>query len=268
MPVRTTAVQAGLLASLLLALPTAVPADAVPDGTLPALVLEAPEDDVEDTPAWRERLLRLFDEAVLNDESAQGGRIAKWTGPVTILLLGPVEPHLPRLEAVVAEIAALTGLALELTTDAGRDAEIEVLVSEVPARRLPPGVAAEARRPSFACAGAPTIRGGRIVRARVVINATELRPEEVSACLVEEIAQVIGLMGETRQERGTVLSDRIGYRGLGAIDRLLLRTLYDPRLTPGMPTDEALPVVAVILDELLPTLRCATGPDGHRRCGF
>ena len=61
-----------------------------------------------------------------------------------------------------------------------------------------------------------------------------MSPDGVSACLLEEIFQSMGFFGETPGHPETVLDDDVGYQELGAIDRLLLRTLYDPRLSAGM----------------------------------
>ena len=68
---------------------------------------------------------------------------------------------------------------------------------------------------------------------------------------MEELTQSLGLFGETEAETETLLHDGIGYEGLGLLDHLLIRTLYDPRLMIGMSNEEASPLAAMILDELL-----------------
>ena len=45
--------------------------------------------------------------------------------------------------------------------------------------------------------------------------------------------------------------DAFDWRGLGEIDRILIRALYDPRLKIGMSNGEAIAVASTIFDELL-----------------
>jgi len=73
----------------------------------------------------------------------------------------------------------------------------------------------------------------------------------VRACLLEELTQSLGLFGETERETETLLHDGIGYEGLGQIDHLLIRALYDPRLEIGMSNGEASALARTILGELL-----------------
>ena len=76
-------------------------------------------------------------------------------------------------------------------------------------------------------------------------------PDGVSACLLEEIFQAWASSAKRRGHPETVLDDDVGYQELGSMDRLLLRTLYDPRLSAGMTRDLALPLVRQILKEHL-----------------
>ena len=77
----------------------------------------------------------------------------------------------------------------------------------------------------------------------------EMALTKEQATRLEEIFQSMGFFGEAPDHPETVLNDDVGYRELGFMDRLLLRTLYDPRLSAGMTRDRALPLVRQILKE-------------------
>lgn len=72
------------------------------------------------------------------------------------------------------------------------------------------------------------------------------------ACFHEEIAQGMGLPNDSPQARPSVFNDDEEFALLTVQDRLMLRMLYDPRLSPGMDIMEAEPIVQTIAAELLP----------------
>ena len=236
---------------------------------LPSIVLASPEDDqVRASPRWRERLVALFLEGVTRDEDKRERGVMRWAGPVEISLRGPGSlPHVAFVQELAAELAGLTGLPISVSTDQRRIGAIDVYVASV-ASYWPSFLrAANPAERVFTCAAAPSVAGGVIRRSTVRINAGALPPETVRACLVEEIVQSMGLFGEVAEPRGTILNDTVGYQGLGVVDRLLLRTLYDPRLTPGMSGAAARPVVDAILGEQLGHLVCRDAAQGAaRRC--
>lgn len=236
---------------------------------LPRVVLASPEDDqVRASPRWRERLVALFLEGVTRDEDKRERGVMRWVGPVEISLRGAGSlPHVVFVQDLAAELAALTGLSVSVSTDQRRVGAIDVYVSAV-ASYWPSFLRTVDRGERvFTCAAAPSVAGGVIRRSTVRINAGALMPETVRACLVEEIVQSMGLFGEVAEPRGTILNDTVGYQGLGVVDRLLLKTLYDPRLTPGMSGAAAGPVVDTILEEQLGHLVCRDAVQGAtRRC--
>jgi hypothetical protein len=235
---------------------------------LPA-VLAAPADGVRDEPAWRDLLLRLFLDGVLRDERRVDGALAKWAGPVELTLAGAAAaPHLAYVEELAADLGRLTGLAITVSTSDGRRAgAMDVYVASDPAY-WPAGArpAAGAARGVFTCAAALGVRDGVIRRAVIRINAGVLDPASVRACLLEEIVQSLGLFGEVSGRDDTILGDRVGHERLGIVDRLLLRTLYDPRLPPGAPRASVPPTAALILAEQLARVACREDATSLRRC--
>ena len=70
------------------------------------------------------------------------------------------------------------------------------------------------------------------------------------ACFHEELAQGLGLANDDQNARPSIFNDDEEFALLTSHDELLLKILYDPRLTPGMSADEARPIVRVIAQEL------------------
>jgi len=255
----------GLLAALS---PAAVPmAQAQLAPGLPE-VLPAPADEVRAGPAWRDRLVRLFREGVLRHEDKREHAVLKWARPIDLTLRGAIGPYAGFVRDLAAELTALTGLVITVSTDQDRGGGIDVYVS--PAPGYWPASAVRVAVPAgqvFTCAAAPSSAGGVIRRSAIRINAGVLPPATVRACLVEEIVQSLGLMGEVAEPDETILYDRVGYEGLGIVDRLLLKALYDPRLEPGMSAAAAAALVGGIFEEQLGHLDCREAiPTTPRRC--
>ena len=72
------------------------------------------------------------------------------------------------------------------------------------------------------------------------------------SCYHEEIAQGLGLANDDPAARPSIFNDDEEFALLTRLDELMLRMLYDPRLSPGMTPAEAAPIAARIARELLP----------------
>jgi hypothetical protein len=207
---------------------------------------------IDGDPAWRDRLLALFDETVLHDEAKRPRGINKWTGPIDLSLRGDAADDVAvHVEDIAAELSALIGLPIELYVNQNWAGDIDIYItywknywpffmqSTKPGRQL------------FTCAVVPWVDRGRIKRATIKINAGVLDRETARACLLEELTQALGLFGETEAETQTILHDGIGYLGLGEIDRMLIQILYDERLTSGMSEKAAKPIVLTLIEARL-----------------
>lgn len=92
---------------------------------------------------------------------------------------------------------------------------------------------------------------GKMVAARVVANA-DLPDQELVHCLLEEIAQTLGLPNDDDRVAPSIFNDSLKLMSLSLIDRVLIRLVYDPRMRPGTPRAQALPIARAILTELNP----------------
>jgi Protein of unknown function (DUF2927) len=71
------------------------------------------------------------------------------------------------------------------------------------------------------------------------------------SCLHEEIAQGLGLANDSPQARPSIFNDNEEFALLTPQDELMLRILYDPRLTPGMTAAEARPIAEALATQFM-----------------
>jgi hypothetical protein len=71
------------------------------------------------------------------------------------------------------------------------------------------------------------------------------------ACIHEEVAQALGLVNDSPTARPSIFNDNEEFGLLTLHDELLLKILYDDRLTPGMSAAVAAPIVRQIASELV-----------------
>jgi len=94
----------------------------------------------------------------------------------------------------------------------------------------------------------------RIVKAIVVVNV-ERDPALINSCLLEELAQSLGLPNDSDAMRPSIFSDRDNLSELAPHDAILMRALYDPRMTAGLPRAAALGVARTVISELVGSAR-------------
>jgi hypothetical protein len=71
------------------------------------------------------------------------------------------------------------------------------------------------------------------------------------SCLHEEITQGLGLANDSPSARPSIFNDDEEFALLTPMDELMLKMLYDPRLTPGMTEVEARPIVDSLATALI-----------------
>ncbi len=71
-----------------------------------------------------------------------------------------------------------------------------------------------------------------------------------NACIHEELAQGLGLANDSPYARPSIFNDDDEFALLTTHDEMLLKILYDPRLSAGISADKARPVVRILAREL------------------
>ncbi len=189
-----------------------------------------------------------------------GPRLSKWTeSELGVFLEAPGLPP-ERLAAVQASLARhllrlerLTGLRFRFPgSTVAEGSHIIVFV-------LPRTALEQELRTTFdldpkavACFGGAFRGNDRPggIRGALIGIPDDLPPNDIDACLVEEVTQALGLFMDDDRVRPSVFNDDDAFRDLTWQDELMLRVLYDRRLAPGMTRAEAAPVVRRLVEEL------------------
>ncbi len=238
-------------------------------------------DAGDDVPVSATQLADNFMAIALYDELvAEGGRyvarvreseLRRWGGPIRMrLVFGPsVDPARQaadrrNVEAYARRLSRLTGVPIRQT--GGADANFDVLFLSEDERRNA-GPLLRTLVPNISGAAVTTIEtmtrdtycmvfafseGPSEIYTRALAIVRDEHPETFRlACIHEELAQAMGLPNDSPEARPSIFNDDDEFAVLTRHDELLLRMLYDPRLTPGMTPDEARPVVREIAGELV-----------------
>lgn len=88
------------------------------------------------------------------------------------------------------------------------------------------------------------------MKSIVVVNV-ERDPVQIDACLLEELTQVMGLPNDVDAYWPTLFKPVDTSLNLSQWDKLYLKTLYDPRIKPGMKPVDALYVAKGIFAKAL-----------------
>lgn len=215
-------------------------------------------------PGEIERLARLFDSVVFGSEIAgvaPATRVRKWSGEVRFKLGGPSAAAVREIvHRHAAHLGTLTALAYREI--GARDPGENLVILIVPrAEMFEAGKHFEKNEAILGrivedarghCYFLSYSQADRIVYAAIVANA-ELERGKLASCLLEEMTQVLGLPNDDPGLRQPVSGYPVspGGTGLAPAAELMARTLYDPRLKPGMDRAAAAAAARAVLGGLL-----------------
>lgn len=219
--------------------------------------------------------IALYDEFTPNASGAMvarqtESRLRRWDRPIRMaVLFGASVPAERRLsdETMVGgyatRLSLLTGLPIAMTQS---NANFHVLFLNEDERRaagpllrqLVPGIGdADVRgivdmdRSTFCVVYAFSEGRSPVYKSAVVVIRAEHPDLLRRSCVHEELAQALGLANDSPQTRPSIFNDDEEFALLTRQDELMLKMLYDRRLTPGMTVGEARPIVETMAAELL-----------------
>lgn len=235
------------------------------------------DDGRRDVPVSAGRLAAIWTEVALREEDHGGGASApaplrRFAAPVALQVeFGPSVPAAVRtadraqVGALAARLAAAARHPIRLLPAGAGGANFHILVLSEDERRaagprlavLVPGIDAAAVRlitdmpPEIYCLALSFARdGGATLTEAVAVIRAEHPDLTRLACYHEEIAQGLGLAADSPRARPSVFNDDQEFALLTALDLLMLRLHYDPRLSPGLREREAAPIALAIASEL------------------
>jgi len=164
--------------------------------------------------------------------------------------------HLKYIRKHLNTLVALTGLATEDVKNSHEPANFEIKI--VPRTQL--------TNPNLVDADPKLLRrlggqggcyflmwhnegSGLIDRVAIVVNADRI-DARTEHCLLEEMTQSLGLPNDINSNWTSIFSNRGYISTLTRSDKILIKTLYDPRLKPAMKRDKAMKIARKIIGEL------------------
>ncbi len=211
-----------------------------------------------------DQLVGFFETVVFGseyDDRLESLVVARWSDPLRISVKGHAsENHIQIIRQHLAVIKKLTGIQIEKVDAPENPENLTILFLAGPEmknvkikgvdKNYIETIAAHQTCFFISFKKPPDT----IVRGIIVVNKD--RKEEVTAhCLLEEIVQNLGLPNDTNMLRPSIFSDADQLTSLSRHDEILIRTLYDPRMTEGLDRASALNVARKIItdwDQRLP----------------
>ena len=221
------------------------------------------ETDPQDAPFTNARLVENFRRIAFytypNDERHVPKPLTKWQAPIRYIVMG-TEADLTEVDRLMARLARLTRLEIERVGE--DEANFVVLLLDEREQRAARRTFADAESRAFFESFVSAIfdcgaiadwsdDDPEITRALVYLHG-DLDGLYRRLCFHEEISQSFGLFNDDPTVRPSIFNDDDEFALLTTHDEYLLRILYDPRLKSGMTPEEAMPLVARIVEELRP----------------
>ncbi|MBF0588816.1 MAG: DUF2927 domain-containing protein [Magnetococcales bacterium] len=208
------------------------------------------------------RLTRFFETVVFGSEEdprLASRVIAKWRSrPITVAIQGRLNKHHGAYaSAHLTRMAKWTGLRFKQAkkSEIGK-ADLHLLfvrrkeMQSLKFGNIPPSLIAKLGRSGGCYFISMKKPPSKIVKAFIVVNI-ERDDLAINACLLEEIAQSLGLPNDTNIYRPSIFSDLDRLTVPSPQDEILIRTLYDPKLRAGMPRTAAMKQVRELIQERL-----------------
>jgi len=218
--------------------------------------------DNDRVPLTRDQLVGNFEIIIFHNEfdSQTDVRLRKWVSPVRIYLdirAGDRKTLEATVQDHIQHLVRITGYDIALTDDTS---EANVFVVFEIQKNL-----GQIRREYFSpkfdliqvmlgqmCIGQYRSNGGYEITKAVVVMPDDraLANARVRACVFEEVTQILGLPNASDEVVPSVFNDHTPDVELTSQDILLVRLLFDQRLSPEMPRLDALDTVRQILEEM------------------
>jgi hypothetical protein len=211
-----------------------------------------------------DQLLRNFELIVFHNEFDErvDTRLRKWTAPVKIYLdirAGDRSTILNVMERHVHHLAQITGHDIHLVSDRNAANVAVVLerasqLAQVEHDYFKDGLDIRQVMQTNLCIGRYQSNSRfEIYRATVVIPVDRVVAQHrLTACLIEETTQILGLPNDSDSVVPSIFNDRSADIELTDQDILLVKLLYDRRLHAGEPRSDVLREVRDILLEVAP----------------
>jgi len=208
-----------------------------------------------------DNLIRNFERMAFSEENQfeEWSTIKRWATPISAVVMGDGGAgYRTKLRVLFAQLEALTGLEFSVP-ESDSAATTEVFFSERDWYRSQ--AARSFQKPDQVQCFSNTRANifGEIETATVVIP-NDLGTERVGECLAHEIMHTLGFPGHPQRTFYSALGNGNSPEVFTVNDFIIIRTLYDPRLTTAMLRDEVLATARNVMIELLERVKDSDDP--------
>lgn len=233
-----------------------------------------PDTPFTDTQLTRNFIrIALFDEYIIDANELRASptesKLRRWEQPVRMSVqFGASTSAEQRVKdkanvtAFAQRLSRISGLPISQTNNDPNYfvlflSENDRLVSEARLRQIVPGIAQSSLRAILAlprdqlCIVVAFSEPGRSEYTKAVAVIRDEHPDLMrKSCIHEELAQGLGLANDSPAARPSIFNDDEEFGLLTTHDELLLKMLYDKRLSSGMDAAQAAPIAKIIATEL------------------
>lgn len=197
----------------------------------------------------------FYEVALKNEYDTIDHPLRKWRKPIRIYLVHDVKDkklHTELAHKQVAHLRQITGHSIRFvphrhqanltwvfSSEARWEKQVEKYLGKSSTKYLSSAVCIANYRAR---------KSGEIIKASIVIPVDKARHRgKLIACVVEEVAQILGLPNDSDNVYPSVFNDHSPEELLSPLDITLLKLLYEPSLTVGMRKDEIKPILTKLL---------------------
>ena len=188
--------------------------------------------------------------------------VHKWNGPVRLGLHGNAARYRDLVESIAGEHTRLTGLSVSVVDLEGPEppnfhvhlAEPGEVYNLLIRYGENPEMASELAKRARCMA--PTSHREGLIFDSVAVIENNFAEDLIRRCFIEEITHALGLFAHSELVQPSFFSSRgLILDELPLNDKILVRTLYDPRITPGMKREKVMEIAREIIPELVRAVR-------------
>lgn len=207
-----------------------------------------------------------------NEQGRSRTQLSRWEAPVRVRLENPeLANYAPFLDTFLTRLREQGHVDIARSTDDQANLHVRVVEATDMRRALSSAfcvvVPADSEWRDFAqSSDDPRYRWSNktTLTDATVFIPSDAAPFEVRLCLMEEITQSLGPGNDMFRLADSIFNDDNAHSAPTAFDMLVLRTLYDERMHPGLSEDQAYEVALNILNEANPVGRAIPDDESWR----
>ena len=173
----------------------------------------------------------------------------------------PKDAHVNSIRKHLGTLVKLTGITTEDAKKTGQKPNYFIKFVPRLAMHLPslikeasPGMLRKLATPGVCYFLTMANKKGEITRATIIVN-NQMTDRQIDSCLLEEMTQTLGLPNDSDIVKPSVFNNRSVLNRLTRNDLIVVATLYDERMKPGLARAKAVAKAGSIIGDMLNRLK-------------